>query len=225
MARRTVPNAVDEIDAARAREYALLIGIAPARSQLPICLAGLPRCAAIASPLGARACRRSARRPPQRMSSGSSASSSTCSSASAAANCCLTVPIISPASSTSGRWRGCATDLARLGIERAEGEIEPEDHAAVLCEIMAGFAGGRFGRRRAPTATCSRNISRRGSAASSPIWSTREAADFYRRDRTVGRVFMEIESEAFTLAVVTCARQRTATMRQERKKRTGEWAQ
>jgi TorA maturation chaperone TorD len=35
-------------------------------------------------------------------------------------------------------------DLARLGIERAPGQIEPEDHAAILCEIMAGLAGGRF---------------------------------------------------------------------------------
>ena len=35
-------------------------------------------------------------------------------------------------------------DLARLGIERVEGEVEPEDHAAVLCEIMAGLADGRF---------------------------------------------------------------------------------
>jgi TorA maturation chaperone TorD len=36
-------------------------------------------------------------------------------------------------------------DLARLGIERAAGEAEPEDHAAVLCEIMSGLVDGRFG--------------------------------------------------------------------------------
>src|SRR4029450_3689749 len=35
-------------------------------------------------------------------------------------------------------------DLGRLGITRAEGNPEPEDHAAILCEIMAGLAGGRF---------------------------------------------------------------------------------
>src|SRR2546421_2516151 len=28
--------------------------------------------------------------------------------------------------------------LAQLGIERAAGKAEPEDHAAILCEIMAG---------------------------------------------------------------------------------------
>ena len=36
-------------------------------------------------------------------------------------------------------------DLIELGIERSEGHAEPEDHAATLCEIMAGLADGRFG--------------------------------------------------------------------------------
>ena len=35
-------------------------------------------------------------------------------------------------------------DLAALGIERVENNFEPEDHAATLCEIMAGLAAGRF---------------------------------------------------------------------------------
>src|SRR5471032_783103 len=35
--------------------------------------------------------------------------------------------------------------LVTLGIERVQGNAEPEDHAATLCEIMAGLAGGRFG--------------------------------------------------------------------------------
>jgi TorA maturation chaperone TorD len=34
------------------------------------------------------------------------------------------------------RLRG---DLARLGVERAAGEAEPEDRAALLCEIMSGL--------------------------------------------------------------------------------------
>ena len=33
-------------------------------------------------------------------------------------------------------------DLRMLGIVRAEEQNEPEDHAAILCEIMAGLAGG-----------------------------------------------------------------------------------
>ena len=36
------------------------------------------------------------------------------------------------------RLRG---DLIAFGIERAENNPEPEDNAATLCEIMAGFAG------------------------------------------------------------------------------------
>ena len=38
-------------------------------------------------------------------------------------------------------------DLRARGIERAEGQVEAEDHAAVLCEIMAGLAGGPFSDR------------------------------------------------------------------------------
>ena len=34
--------------------------------------------------------------------------------------------------------------LAAFGIERAEGQSEPEDHAAILCEIMAGLINGRL---------------------------------------------------------------------------------
>ena len=33
-------------------------------------------------------------------------------------------------------------DLAPLGIERVDGNCEPEDHAATLCEIMAGLVSG-----------------------------------------------------------------------------------
>src|SRR5438874_9317973 len=35
-------------------------------------------------------------------------------------------------------------DLKRIGIARAEGVAEPEDHAAILCEIMAGLANGHL---------------------------------------------------------------------------------
>src|SRR3989442_5586233 len=36
-------------------------------------------------------------------------------------------------------------DLVTLGIERAKGQVEPEDHAAILCEIMAGLVSRRLG--------------------------------------------------------------------------------
>jgi TorA maturation chaperone TorD len=90
-------------------------------------------------------------------------------------------------------------DLARLGVERVEDEVEPEDHAAVLCEIMAGLVGGRF--------ETSAGADRRLFEKHLVPWVGRffadleqaEAADFYRRVGTVGRVFIDIEREAFAL--------------------------
>jgi TorA maturation chaperone TorD len=89
--------------------------------------------------------------------------------------------------------------LSRLGIERAAGQAEPEDHAAILCEIMAGLANGRF---PAP-AGADRELFEQHLAP----WIGRffadleraEAADFYRRIGTLGRVFVDIETEAFAL--------------------------
>jgi TorA maturation chaperone TorD len=90
-------------------------------------------------------------------------------------------------------------DLAKLGIERAEGNVEPEDHVAILCEIMSGIAGGRFpGPKDADRELFERHLA---------PWIGRffidlenaEAADFYRRVGTLGRVFIEIETEAFAL--------------------------
>jgi TorA maturation chaperone TorD len=89
--------------------------------------------------------------------------------------------------------------LARLGIERAEGQAEPEDHAAILCEIMAGLASRRF----AAPYGADRDLFEQHLSP----WIARffadleraEAADFYRRIGTLGRVFMEVETEAFAL--------------------------
>ena len=35
-------------------------------------------------------------------------------------------------------------DMKHLGLERSEGHCDPEDHLGTLCEIMSGFAAGRF---------------------------------------------------------------------------------
>jgi len=90
-------------------------------------------------------------------------------------------------------------DLAKLGIERSPGQAEPEDHAATLCEIMAGLAGGRF----AAQAGADRELFEQHLAP----WIGRffadleraDSADFYRRVGTLGRVFADIEAEAFAL--------------------------
>jgi TorA maturation chaperone TorD len=94
------------------------------------------------------------------------------------------------------RLRG---DLKRLGIEQEPGQSEPEDHAAILCEIMAGLAGGTID--AAPGAE--REIFEKHMAP----WIGRffadleqsQTADFYARVGALGRTFMEIETEAFAL--------------------------
>jgi TorA maturation chaperone TorD len=89
-------------------------------------------------------------------------------------------------------------DLIAIGIERAEGQFEPEDHAALLCEIMSGLASGRFGKPGADRSLFEKHLA---------PWIGRffadlersEAGDFYRGVGTLGRVFFEIETEAFAL--------------------------
>jgi TorA maturation chaperone TorD len=91
-------------------------------------------------------------------------------------------------------------DLAALGIERVGGNFEPEDHAATLCEIMAGFAAARFpATPEAQRAFFEKHVSRWIGRLFSDLEKA-ENAKFYRSVGTLGRVFLEIESEAFTFA-------------------------
>ncbi|TMJ60447.1 MAG: molecular chaperone [Alphaproteobacteria bacterium] len=91
-------------------------------------------------------------------------------------------------------------DLAALGIERVEKNFEPEDHAATLCEIMAGLAGRRF--------PASAEMQRRFFEKHVAPWMGRLFADmetaasakFYRSVGSLGRLFLKIETEAFTFA-------------------------
>jgi len=90
-------------------------------------------------------------------------------------------------------------DLAPLGIERVEGNCEPEDHAATLCEIMAGLVSGRL---PAPRGTDQRIFEKHLAPWIGRFFADlerAEAADFYRRIGTLGRVFMDVEAEAFAL--------------------------
>jgi TorA maturation chaperone TorD len=90
-------------------------------------------------------------------------------------------------------------DLAPLGIERAEGNSEPEDHAATLCEIMAGLVSGRL---PAPPGADQQIFERHLTPWIGRFFADleqAEAARLYRRVGTLGRTFMEIETEAFAL--------------------------
>lgn len=90
-------------------------------------------------------------------------------------------------------------DLIAFGIERADGNFEPEDNAAMLCEIMAGLIEGRFA---APTGSDRRVFERHLAPWMGRFFTDLEraqAAEFYRFVGAVGRLFMEIEAEAFAL--------------------------
>jgi TorA maturation chaperone TorD len=91
-------------------------------------------------------------------------------------------------------------DLAALGIARAENNFEPEDHAATLCEIMSGLAAGRFAASaEAQRAFFEKHVSRWMGRLFADLEKA-ESAKFYRSVGMLGRVLMEIESEAFTFA-------------------------
>jgi TorA maturation chaperone TorD len=90
-------------------------------------------------------------------------------------------------------------DLGRLGIERSEGNCEPEDHAAILCEIMAGLAGGRF---PAPAGADRELFEKHLDPWIGRLFADlerAESADFYQTVGTIGRLFIDIEREAFAL--------------------------
>jgi len=89
--------------------------------------------------------------------------------------------------------------LRCLGIEKAAGHSEPEDHAAILCEVMAGLVGGSI----AAPAGADRDFFDRHLAP----WIRRffadlghaKSADFYARVGSLGRTFVDVEIEAVSL--------------------------
>jgi TorA maturation chaperone TorD len=92
---------------------------------------------------------------------------------------------------------GLRETLLDLGIERAGGHSEPEDHAAILCEIMAGLVGGDI----AGPAGADHKFFEEHLAP----WIRRffvdlqnaKSADLYARVGSLGRTFVDIETEAF----------------------------
>ena len=94
------------------------------------------------------------------------------------------------------RLRG---DLAPLGIERVDGNCEPEDHAATLCEIMSGLISGRL---PSPDGTDQQIFEKHLSPWIGRFFADLERAEagrLYRAIGTVGRAFMDIETEALAL--------------------------
>lgn len=92
------------------------------------------------------------------------------------------------------------TDLARLGVTRAEGNRDPEDHIGSVCEVMAGLIEGEYG---AADLALQRRFFERHLAP----WAPRFFADLERARAsrlylpigTLGRLFMDVEATAFAM--------------------------
>ena len=90
--------------------------------------------------------------------------------------------------------------LQLLGIEKTAERSEPEDHAAILCEIMAGLVGGGI----AAAAGADRDFFEQHLLP----WIRRffvdlehtQSADFYASVGLLGRTFVDVEAEGFALS-------------------------
>jgi TorA maturation chaperone TorD len=201
-AARAVDDTIDDVDAARAQEYALLATLL-ARAPDRDLLGGLARLKPDASPLG--------------VAHGKLAQAAGAADAARLEREYFNLFVgvgrgeVLPYGSyyltgflherPLARLR---SDLVDLGIARAEEQCEPEDHIAILCEVMAGLVGGRLvadaggDRRGTEKQFFDRHLG---------PWARRffadleraEAADFYRAVAAVGATFIDIETEAFAL--------------------------
>jgi len=91
-------------------------------------------------------------------------------------------------------------DLDALGIERAGVSREPEDHIAILLEVMAGLARGDFEAEFSEQARFFERHLKPWAARMFADLEISNSAKFYRAVGRVGRIFMGLESEAFTLS-------------------------
>ncbi|MEM7524256.1 MAG: molecular chaperone TorD family protein [Pseudomonadota bacterium] len=92
-------------------------------------------------------------------------------------------------------------DMARLGVERAPNVYEPEDNIASLCEMMAGLIRGRFF-TAADLEAQRRFFNTHISPWAGHFFTDLEGAKnstLYAPVGAVGRIFVDIEKEAFRL--------------------------
>jgi TorA maturation chaperone TorD len=92
-------------------------------------------------------------------------------------------------------------DMAAIGITRAEGVKEPEDHIASLFDMMAGLIRGTFGRAYsvAEQARFYRKHVEPWAGMLMRDIETAKSAVFFAPAGTIGREFLEIESKAFSM--------------------------
>lgn len=90
--------------------------------------------------------------------------------------------------------------LRSLGIEKVDRDAEPEDHVAILCEIMAGLAGGHV---RAHAGTDRAIFEEYLAPWIGRFFSELEcakSAKFYAYVGRIGRTFIEIETAGFAFS-------------------------
>jgi TorA maturation chaperone TorD len=93
------------------------------------------------------------------------------------------------------------SDMAAIGIARQDGVKEPEDHIASLMDIMAGLIRGEFGRPYSLDEQASffrKHIEKWAGLLFRDIEAAKNAV-FYAPVGTIGKVFMDIESQAFNM--------------------------
>ena len=92
-------------------------------------------------------------------------------------------------------------DMEKLGVAREEGVLDPEDHIASLCEMMAGFIDGTFG-EPLPLSEQKRFFTTHIGSWAPVFFRDLEAAKasiVYAALGSVGRTFLEIEEGAFAM--------------------------
>jgi TorA maturation chaperone TorD len=90
-------------------------------------------------------------------------------------------------------------DLARLGIVRADGIAEPEDHIAFVLETFAGLLTGEFAAEPDAAGRFFARHIRPWAARFFADLEKAEAASFYRAVGRLGRLAVEIETAAADL--------------------------
>lgn len=91
------------------------------------------------------------------------------------------------------------SDLARLGLERADGHHDPEDHIGTICEIMSALAERQF---EVSADEESRFFGRYVLPWAGRFFGDLEAAEsakFYRAVGALGQLFIRVEAEAFAM--------------------------
>ncbi|MEK9850456.1 MAG: molecular chaperone TorD family protein [Candidatus Puniceispirillum sp.] len=94
-------------------------------------------------------------------------------------------------------------DMAAIGIARADGVKEPEDHISSLFDMMAGLIRGSFGRvySVAEQASFYRKHVEPWAGMLMGDVETAKSAVFFAPAGSIGRAFLDIESQAFSMDV------------------------